>query len=344
METEINTLSELAKGSDENFDAMLEETFKEGELTEGSVVKGTVIAVEGDSVLIDVGLKSEGRIALREFASPGKEDEIAAGDIVDVYLERMEDNQGQAVLSREKARREEAWTLLEKAFNDNERVTGVIFGRVKGGFTVDLSGAIAFLPGSQVDVRPLRDINPLMGGPQPFQILKIDRRRGNIVVSRRAVLEESRAEQKAELLSQLKEGQTVEGIVKNLTDYGAFVDLGGVDGLLHVTDIAWHRISHPSEILTVGQTVKVQVIKFNTETQRISLGMKQLEEDPWNNVETKFPLKAQFTGRVSNITDYGAFVELEPGIEGLVHVSEMSWTKKTVIQEKSFLLVKKSTL
>ena len=330
METEINTLSELAKGSDENFDAMLEETFKEGELTEGSVVKGTVIAVESDSVLIDVGLKSEGRIALREFASPGIEDEIAAGDIVDVYLERMEDNQGQAVLSREKARREEAWTLLEKAFNDNERVTGVIFGRVKGGFTVDLSGAIAFLPGSQVDVRPLRDINPLMGGPQPFQILKIDRRRGNIVVSRRAVLEESRAEQKAELLSQLKEGQTVEGIVKNLTDYGAFVDLGGVDGLLHVTDIAWHRISHPSEILTVGQTVKVQVIKFNTETQRISLGMKQLEEDPWNNVETKFPLNDQFTGRVSNITDYGAFVELEPGIEGLVHVSEMSWTKKNV--------------
>ena len=330
MATEINTLSELAKGSDENFDAMLEETFKEGETTEGSVVKGTVIAVESDSVLIDVGLKSEGRIALREFASPGTEDEIAAGDIVDVYLERMEDNQGQAVLSREKARREEAWTVLEKAFNDNERVTGIIFGRVKGGFTVDLSGAIAFLPGSQVDVRPLRDINPLMGGPQPFQILKIDRRRGNIVVSRRAVLEESRAEQKAELLSQLKEGQTVEGIVKNLTDYGAFVDLGGVDGLLHVTDIAWHRISHPSEVLTVGQTVKVQVIKFNTETQRISLGMKQLEEDPWNNVETKFPLKAQFTGRVSNITDYGAFVELEPGIEGLVHVSEMSWTKKNV--------------
>lgn len=330
METEINTLSESAKGSDENFDAMLEETFKEGELTEGSVVKGTVIAVESDSVLIDVGLKSEGRVALKEFASPGVESEITAGDIVDVYLERMEDNQGQAILSREKARREEAWALLEKAFNNNERVTGVIFGRVKGGFTVDLSGAIAFLPGSQVDVRPLRDINPLMGGPQPFQILKIDRRRGNIVVSRRAVLEESRAEQKAELLSQLKEGQTVEGIVKNLTDYGAFVDLGGVDGLLHVTDVAWHRISHPSEVLTVGQTVKVQVIKFNTETQRISLGMKQLQEDPWNNVETKFPLNGQFTGRVSNITDYGAFVELEPGIEGLVHVSEMSWTKKNV--------------
>lgn len=330
METEINTLSESAKGSDENFDAMLEETFKEGELTEGSVVKGTVIAVESDSVLIDVGLKSEGRVALKEFASPGVENEITAGDIVDVYLERMEDNQGQAILSREKARREEAWALLEKAFNNNERVTGVIFGRVKGGFTVDLSGAIAFLPGSQVDVRPLRDINPLMGGPQPFQILKIDRRRGNIVVSRRAVLEESRAEQKAELLSQLKEGQTVEGIVKNLTDYGAFVDLGGVDGLLHVTDVAWHRISHPSEVLTVGQTVKVQVIKFNTETQRISLGMKQLQEDPWNNVETKFPLNGQFTGRVSNITDYGAFVELEPGIEGLVHVSEMSWTKKNV--------------
>jgi len=316
--------------SDEDFAGMLEETFGEGELTEGTVVKGTVIAVEGDSVLIDVGLKSEGRVALREFGAPGTTPEISSGDIVDVYLERMEDSQGEAMLSREKARREEAWTLLEKAFNDQERVMGSIFGRVKGGFTVDLSGAVAFLPGSQVDVRPVRDINPLMGNPQPFQILKMDRRRGNIVVSRRAVLEESRAEQRNELLAGLTEGQVIEGIVKNLTDYGAFVDLGGVDGLLHVTDMAWRRINHPSEVLTVGQTVNVQVIRFNAETQRISLGMKQLEADPWDSIETKYPLEGVFTGRVSNITDYGAFVELEPGVEGLVHVSEMSWTKKNV--------------
>ncbi|MBD19995.1 MAG: 30S ribosomal protein S1 [Rhodospirillaceae bacterium] len=316
--------------SDEDFASMLEETFGEGELSEGSVVKGTVIAIEGDSVLIDVGLKSEGRVAIREFGPPGSTPEISAGDLIDVYLERIEDNQGEAMLSREKARREEAWTLLEKAFNNQERVTGSIFGRVKGGFTVDLSGAIAFLPGSQIDVRPVKDINPLMSTPQPFQILKMDRRRGNIVVSRRAVLEESRAEQRTELLAGLTEGQVIEGIVKNLTDYGAFVDLGGVDGLLHVTDMAWRRINHPSEVLTVGQTVNVQVIRFNTETQRISLGMKQLETDPWDSIETKYPVEGVFTGRVSNITDYGAFVELEPGVEGLVHVSEMSWTKKNI--------------
>jgi small subunit ribosomal protein S1 len=316
--------------SDEDFAGMLEETFGEGKLSEGTVVKGTVIAIEGDSVLIDVGLKSEGRVSLREFSDPGSEADISPGNTVDVFLERMEDSQGEAMLSREKARREESWALLEKAFNDQERVTGSIFGRVKGGFTVDLSGAIAFLPGSQVDVRPVRDVNPLMGTPQPFQILKMDRRRGNIVVSRRAVLEESRAEQRNELLAGLTEGQVIEGIVKNLTDYGAFVDLGGVDGLLHVTDMAWRRINHPSEVLTVGQTVNVQVIRFNAETQRISLGMKQLEADPWDSIDTKYPLEGVFTGRVSNITDYGAFVELEPGVEGLVHVSEMSWTKKNV--------------
>jgi len=330
MATEtMNPLSEAAI-SDESFAAMLEETFGEGELTEGSVVKGTVIGIENDAVLIDVGLKSEGRVALKEFTSPGSPPEIRIGDVVDVYLERMEDRNGEAMLSREKARREEAWTMLEKAFNESERVTGSIFGRVKGGFTVDLSGAVAFLPGSQVDVRPVRDVNPLMGTPQPFQILKMDRRRGNIVVSRRAVLEESRAEQRAELLAGLTEGQVIEGMVKNLTDYGAFVDLGGVDGLLHVTDIAWRRINHPSEVLSVGQTVKVQVIRFNAETQRISLGMKQLEADPWDGVDAKYPVGVKFTGRVSNITDYGAFVELEPGVEGLVHVSEMSWTKKNV--------------
>ena len=314
----------------ENFASMLEESFAEGEPTEGSVVRGTVISIENDLALVDVGLKSEGRVALKEFAAPGREPELKVGDSVDVYLERMEDRNGEAVLSRERARREEAWTLLEKAFNAGERVSGTIFGRVKGGFTVDLSGAVAFLPGSQVDVRPVRDVSPLMGTPQPFQILKMDRRRGNIVVSRRAVLEESRAEARNELLANLKERQILEGIVKNITDYGAFVDLGGVDGLLHVTDIAWRRINHPSDALSIGQTVRVQVIRYNPETQRISLGMKQLEADPWDGVEHKYPIGVKFTGRVSNITDYGAFVELEPGVEGLVHVSEMSWTKKNV--------------
>jgi len=294
------------------------------------VLKGTVVGIENEFVLVDVGLKSEGRVALKEFAAPGQKHEIKVGDIVEVYLERMEDKHGEAVLSREKARREESWTQLERQFKDNQRVTGVIFGRVKGGFTVDLNGAVAFLPGSQVDIRPVRDVGPLMGTPQPFQILKMDRARGNIVVSRRAVLEESRAEARNELVANLKEGQVLQGVVKNITDYGAFVDLGGVDGLLHVTDIAWRRINHPSEALSIGQTVKVQVIRFNPETQRISLGMKQLEADPWEGVDQKYPVGTKFIGRVTNITDYGAFVELEPGIEGLVHVSEMSWTKKNV--------------
>ncbi len=327
MSNEAAVPGEDSQAGAESFAALLDESFAEGGPREGSVVKGTVINVENDSVLIDVGLKAEGRVALKEFIAPGQESEIQVGDRVEVYLERMEDRNGEAVLSRERARREEAWTQLESAFNDNGRVTGTIFGRVKGGFTVDLSGAVAFLPGSQVDVRPVRDIGPLMGTPQPFQILKMDRRRGNIVVSRRAVLEESRAEARAELLANLKERQVLEGVVKNITEYGAFVDLGGVDGLLHVTDIAWRRINHPSEALNIGQTVNVQVIRYNPETQRISLGMKQLEADPWEGVDLKYPVGTRFTGRVSNITDYGAFVELEPGVEGLVHVSEMSWTK-----------------
>jgi small subunit ribosomal protein S1 len=314
----------------ESFADLLEESLGSAAGLEGTVVKGTVIAVENDMVLIDVGLKSEGRVPLKEFAVPGKPAEIKPGDTVEVYLERMEDKNGEAQISREKARREEAWTQLEKSFQANERVTGTIFGRVKGGFTVDLNGAVAFLPGSQVDIRPVRDITPLLGSPQPFQILKMDRSRGNIVVSRRAVLEESRAEARSELVASLKEGQILTGVVKNITDYGAFVDLGGVDGLLHVTDIAWRRINHPSEALHIGQSVKVQVIRFNPETQRISLGMKQLEADPWEGVELKYPAGGRFTGRVTNITDYGAFVELEPGVEGLVHVSEMSWTKKNV--------------
>jgi small subunit ribosomal protein S1 len=312
----------------EDFAALLEESLGTKKDLEGSVIEGTVIAIENDMALIDVGLKSEGRVALREFAAPGQEAELKIGDRVEVFLERMENRVGEAVLSREKALREEAWEKLEIAFNENERVTGEIFGRVKGGFTVDLSGAVAFLPGSQVDIRPVRDIGPLMGTPQPFQILKMDRRRGNIVVSRRAVLEETRAEARSELLERLSEGQVLDGVVKNITDYGAFVDLGGIDGLLHVTDMAWRRVGHPTEILSIGETVKVQVIKLNPETQRISLGMKQLEADPWEGVEVKYLAGAKFTGRITNITDYGAFVELEPGVEGLVHVSEMSWTKK----------------
>ena len=331
--TEIYLTSENISAADaatENFADLLAESFGENTNIEGSVVRGFVIGMEGDAVIIDVGLKSEGRVPLKELTTPGQEPDVNIGDEIEVYVERMEDKNGQAMLSREKARREEAWGVLEASFEKQERVTGVIFGKVKGGFTVDLSGATAFLPGSQVDIRPVRDLGPLMGTPQPFQILKIDRRRGNIVVSRRAVLEESRAEARSELVSNLQEGQVLQGVVKNITDYGAFVDLGGVDGLLHVTDIAWQRISHPSEALQIGETVEVQVIRFNPETQRISLGMKQLQSDPWESVEGKFPIGTKLEGRVTNITDYGAFVELEAGVEGLVHVSEMSWTKKNV--------------
>ncbi len=321
-------MTESANPSREEFEKLLEESFLAGMPSEGSVVKGKVVAIENDYAIIDVGLKTEGRVPLREFENAGEE--INVGDEVEVYLERIENALGEAVLSREKARREEAWERLEKSYEANEPVTGQIFGRVKGGFTVDLGGAVAFLPGSQVDIRPIRDITPLMNVEQPFRILKMDRRRGNIVVSRRAILEESREEQRAELVQNLHEGQVLEGIVKNITDYGAFVDLGGIDGLLHVTDMSWKRVSHPSDILSVGDTVQVQIIKINPETQRISLGMKQLQEDPWKTVAEKYQVGARVKGRVTNITDYGAFVELEDGVEGLVHVSEMSWTKKNV--------------
>ncbi len=314
----------------EDFEVLLAESFSDNPAAEGAVVKGRVVSIENDFALIDVGLKTEGRIAIKEFAQPGMASEIKVGDTVEVYLERIENALGEAVLSRDKARREEAWTRLEQSSLKNERVDGVIFGRVKGGFTVDLGGAVAFLPGSQVDVRPIRDVGPLMNVTQPFQILKMDRRRGNIVVSRRAIMEETRAEQRSELVQNLAEGQVVEGVVKNITDYGAFVDLGGIDGLLHVTDIAWKRVNHPSDVLHVGQTLKVQIIRINPETQRISLGMKQLDKDPWEVVAEKYPIGTKVKGRVTNITDYGAFVELEDGIEGLVHVSEMSWTKKNV--------------
>jgi small subunit ribosomal protein S1 len=314
----------------EDFAALLNETYGEDEALEGSVVKGRVVAIEKDMALIDIGLKTEGRVALKEFTNHGRDPAPGVGDEVEVYLERIENALGEAVISRDKARREESWVKLEQAFEKNEKVDGVIFNQVKGGFTVDLDGAVAFLPRSQVDIRPVRDVGPLMNVPQPFQILKMDRRRGNIVVSRRTVLEESRAEQRNEIVANLAEGQIIEGTVKNITDYGAFVDLGGIDGLLHVTDIAWRRVNHPTEVLSIGQQVKVRIIKVNHETHRISLGMKQLQEDPWLAIDTRYSVGQRLKGRVTNITDYGAFVELEPGIEGLIHVSEMSWTKKNV--------------
>ena len=329
MSTAIGESKELTP-TREDFAALLNETLSEEDAFEGSVVKGTVTAIEKDLAVIDVGLKMEGRVPLREFGLPGKPADLKVGDTVEVYLERMENALGEAVLSREKARREESWTRLEEKFNNKEQVEGVIFNKVKGGFTVDLDGAVAFLPGSQVDVRPVRDIGPLMHSPQPFKILKMDRRRGNIVVSRREILEATRAEQRSEIVSKLAEGQVIEGLVKNITDYGAFIDLGGIDGLLHVTDMAWRRVNHPSEIVNVGDTVKVQIVRINPETQRISLGMKQLQADPWAGIEAKYPVGARFKGTVTNIADYGAFVELEPGVEGLIHVSEMSWTKKNI--------------
>jgi len=322
------TATSLANAGEEDFAALLDAMLGPDTGFAGSVVTGRVLRIDGDFAVLDVGLKSEGRVPLKEFAAPGQKPEVKAGDVYELFVERYEDRDGSIVLSREKARREEAWSTLEKSHQAGIRVNGVLFGRVKGGFTVDLGGAVAFLPGSQVDIRPVRDVMPLMGNAQPFQILKMDRARGNIVVSRRAVLEETRAEQRSELIQGLKEGMILDGVVKNITDYGAFVDLGGVDGLLHVTDIAWRRINHPSEALTIGMPVKVQVIRFNQDTQRISLGMKQLMSDPWDGVALKYPVAAKFSGRVTNITDYGAFVELEAGVEGLVHVSEMSWTKK----------------
>jgi small subunit ribosomal protein S1 len=313
-----------------DFEALLNESLGQETAFEGTVVKGKITSIEKDLAVIDVGLKMEGRVPLREFSVAGKSADLKVGDEVEVYLERMENALGEAVLSRDKARREESWTRLEKRFEAGEKVEGVIFNKVKGGFTVDLDGAVAFLPGSQVDIRPVRDIGPLMHQTQPFQILKMDRRRGNIVVSRRSVLEETRAEQRSEIVARLKEGEVIDGVVKNITDYGAFIDLGGIDGLLHVTDMAWRRVNHPSDVVNVGDTVKVQIIRINPETQRISLGMKQLLADPWQGIESKYPVGAKFSGTVTNIADYGAFVELEPGVEGLIHVSEMSWTKKNV--------------
>ncbi|MEM8918098.1 MAG: 30S ribosomal protein S1 [Pseudomonadota bacterium] len=324
-------MASTAFPSRDDFAELLNESLGgEDQSFEGRVVKGTVTAIENDMAVIDVGLKSEGRVALREFAAPGQKAELNVGDEVEVYVDRIENVNGEAMLSRDRARREASWDKLEKEYDEGNRVEGIIFGRVKGGFTVDLDGAVAFLPGSQVDVRPVRDVTPLMDIKQPFQILKMDRKRGNIVVSRRAILEETRAEQRSGLIESLAEGQVTEGVVKNITDYGAFVDLGGIDGLLHVTDLSYKRVNHPNEMINIGDTLKVQIIKINKDTQRISLGMKQLESDPWDTASEKYAVGTKLTGSVTNITEYGAFVELEPGIEGLVHVSEMSWTKKNV--------------
>src|SRR5215475_11530895 len=330
MSTAVSEGSKDLNPTREDFAALLSETLSKDDAFEGSVVKGVVTAIEKDLAVIDVGLKMEGRVPVREFSQPGKPAELKVGDTVEVYLERIENALGEAVLSRDKARREESWTRLEDKFNNKEQVEGVIFNKVKGGFTVDLDGAVAFLPGSQVDVRPVRDMGPLMNTPQPFKILKMDRRRCNIVVSRREILEATRAEQRSEIVAKLAEGQVIDGVVKNITDYGAFIDLGGIDGLLHVTDMAWRRVNHPSEIVNVGDTVKVQIIRIKPETQRISLGIKQLEADPWEGIAAKYQVGSRFKGKVTNITDYGAFVKLEPGVEGLIHVSEMSWTKKNI--------------
>lgn len=324
------TTPESTHTTQEDFAALLESSLAGKKSFEGSVVKGLIVGIHNDIAIIDVGLKSEGRVPLKEFSGHGRTAELRVGDTVDVYVERMEDKNGEALLSVEKARREAVWSDLDKSYQDGVLVNGVIFGKVKGGFAVDLDGAVAFLPGSQVDIRPIRDITPLMNIVQPFKLLKMDKARSNIVVSRRSVLEETRAEARTELVSNLSEGQVLTGIVKNITDYGAFVDLGGVDGLLHVTDISWRRINHPSDILRVGESIQVQVIRFNKENQRISLGMKQLEEDPWKGAEDRYVVGARRQGVVTNVTDYGAFVELEPAVEGLIYVTEMSWTKKNV--------------
>lgn len=314
----------------ENFSELLDKSLTNFKKKEGQIVSGTVLFVQNDNVVVDVGLKSEGRIPLREFFSPGEDNDIKPGDKFDVLVEKLENKEGEALLSREKARREESWINLEKSLEKKEQVQGVITGRVKGGFTVDIQGAVAFLPGSQVDLRPISDISPLLNKPQPMIILKMDKIRGNIVVSRRAILEESREADRSKLLSDIKEGTKLSGIVKNITDYGVFVDLGGLDGLLHVTDISWERVNHPSELLNIGDKIQVVVIKYDAENKRVSLGMKQFSEDPWKDIESNYPVGEQISAVISNIADYGAFVELKKGIEGLIHVSEMSWTKKNI--------------
>ncbi len=314
----------------ENFSELLEQSLSEFKYKEGQIIKGTVLSIVNDTVVVDVGLKAEGRIPIKEFHSPGEEHSVKVGDKYDVYLEKLENKEGEALLSRERARKEESWSNLEKQQNQKEQVTGVITGRVKGGFAVDINGAVAFLPGSQVDLKPIKDISPLLNKPQPMIILKMDKLRGNIVVSRRVLLEESRKADRSKLLSDINEGDKLKGIVKNITDYGVFVDLGGMDGLIHVTDISWERVNHPSEMFKIGEEIEVVVIKYDKENNRISLGLKQLTEDPWKNVENIYKVGTKIKSKISSIADYGAFIELEKGVEGLIHTSEMSWVNKNI--------------
>ncbi len=318
----------------ESFAQLFEESLKEIETRPGSIVRGVVVAIDKDVVLVDAGLKSESAIPAEQFKNAQGELEIQVGDEVDVALDAVEDGFGETLLSREKAKRHEAWLMLEKAYEEAETVTGVINGKVKGGFTVELNGIRAFLPGSLVDVRPVRDTVHLEGKELEFKVIKLDQKRNNVVVSRRAVIESENSAERDQLLENLQEGMEVKGIVKNLTDYGAFVDLGGVDGLLHITDMAWKRVKHPSEIVNVGDEITVKVLKFDRERTRVSLGLKQLGEDPWVAIAKRYPEGTRLTGRVTNLTDYGCFVEIEEGVEGLVHVSEMDWTNKNIHPSK----------
>jgi small subunit ribosomal protein S1 len=318
----------------ESFAQLFEESLKEIETRPGSIVRGTVVSIDKDVVLVDAGLKSESAIPVEQFKNAQGELEIKIGDQVDVALDAVEDGFGETLLSREKAKRHEAWLMLEKAYEDAATVTGIINGKVKGGFTVELNGIRAFLPGSLVDVRPVRDTLHLEGKELEFKVIKLDQKRNNVVVSRRAVIESENSAERDQLLENLQEGMEVKGIVKNLTDYGAFVDLGGVDGLLHITDMAWKRVKHPSEIVNVGDEITVKVLKFDRERTRVSLGLKQLGEDPWVAIAKRYPEGTKLTGRVTNLTDYGCFVEIEEGVEGLVHVSEMDWTNKNIHPSK----------
>ena len=318
----------------ENFAQLFEESLQELETRPGSIVKGTVVSIDKDIVLVDAGLKSESAIPAEQFKNAEGELEIAIGDEVDVALDAVEDGFGETILSREKAKRHEAWVELEKAYDDKATIKGVINGKVKGGFTVEVNSVRAFLPGSLVDVRPVRDTTHLEGKELEFKVIKLDAKRNNVVVSRRAVIEAESSAERETLLANLEEGHEVKGIVKNLTDYGAFVDLGGVDGLLHITDMAWKRVKHPSEIVNVGDEINVKVLKFDKEKQRVSLGMKQMGNDPWQEIAQRYPEGTKITGQVTNLTDYGCFVEIEDGVEGLVHVSEMDWTNKNIHPSK----------
>ena len=318
----------------ENFAQLFEESLQELETRPGSIVKGTVVSIDKDIVLVDAGLKSESAIPADQFKNAEGELEIAIGDEVDVALDAVEDGFGETILSREKAKRHEAWVELEKAYDDKVTIKGVINGKVKGGFTVEVNSVRAFLPGSLVDVRPVRDTTHLEGKELEFKVIKLDAKRNNVVVSRRAVIEAESSAERETLLANLEEGHEIKGIVKNLTDYGAFVDLGGVDGLLHITDMAWKRVKHPSEIVNVGDEINVKVLKFDKEKQRVSLGMKQMGNDPWQEIASRYPEGTKISGQVTNLTDYGCFVEIEDGVEGLVHVSEMDWTNKNIHPSK----------